>query len=40
MTASEGTESDRFTFSVVLLSKTARGFPESCVFLMMIQVGI
>lgn len=38
MAASDGTESDRFTFLVVLLSKTARGFPESCAFLMIIEI--
>lgn len=38
MTASDGTESDRFTFFVALLSKTARGIPESCVFLMIVEV--
>lgn len=40
MTSSDGTESDRFTFSVVLLSKAATGFPENYVFLMIMQIEI
>lgn len=38
MTASDGTGSDRFTFFVALLSKTARKFPENCVFLMIVEM--
>lgn len=38
MTASDGTESDRFTFFVALLSKTTRRLPENCVFLTIVEV--
>lgn len=38
MTASDDTESDRFTFFVALLPETARRFPENCVFLMIVEM--